>query len=101
MALTITPQTHGTLAITVKAGTTLLTDAIVTADIIDSTGKRVATNVPCNHAGSGVYNLSILPEWSESDGKVVEGQYYAEIKAVRAGKQRVRRIFYTVTFGRN
>lgn len=98
MALVIDPQTHGTLAIAVKDNATPVTDAVVVATIRDPANKTVATNISCPHAGSGIYNLTILPEWSESAGKPFEGVFHAEVKATRAGKQRVKRIYYVVVF---
>lgn len=100
MALTIDPRTHGTLSIAVKDGTIPLTDAVLTATIRDPKGKTVATNVSCPHAGSGIYELSILPTWSEVSGKAVEGSFHAEVTATRLGKQRMKRIYYLVSFDR-
>jgi len=99
VATYIEPQTDAILDITVKDAGALVTDATVTATGVWSpTGTQVASNVSMGHQGSGVYRLNIARAWSESAGKAVEGEFMAEIKAVRGGVERRRRFRYVVKF---
>jgi len=99
VATYIEPQTDAILDITVKDAGALVTDATVTATGVWSPmGTQVASNVSMGHQGSGVYRLNIARAWSESAGKAVEGEFMAEIKAVRGGVERRRRFRYVVKF---
>lgn len=96
----ITPQTDAELTITVKQGGAPRDDAAVTANVYSPKGVRVATNAPLTPRGGGTgeYVLAIAATWSEAAGKALEGEFVAEVKAIRAGAQTVERFRYTVRF---
>lgn len=100
-ALSLTPNTSGVLSVTVEEGGVLRDDATVTATVYPPQGRAaLATNVamPATGGGTGIYTLAVDADWSVSAGKYIEGEYIADVLAVRGLLQAMSRIRYTVRF---
>lgn len=100
MADYIAPNTDALLTITVKEAGVPRDDATVTAKVYSPKGQVVANGVSlaAQGSGSGAYVLSIDNDWSVIGGKPVEGEYVAEITAVRGSFTSTNRFRYTVRF---
>lgn len=100
MADHIPPNTDASLTIVVRAGSSPLDGATVTAKVYSPKGQLVASGVSLTGlgSGSGAYVLEIAAAWSISGGKYVEGEYVAEISAQSGIYQATNRFRYTVRF---
>lgn len=98
MATNLEPGTDGTLNLTVRtAGGNPVTDATVTARVVNPLRTTLGEDLSCPHVGDGVYALDIPHTWSYSDaGAEIRGLYTVYVTVVRGDDQRAFRTHFHV-----
>lgn len=96
----VDPKTNARMKIKVVAGSTVITDATVTANIVSPEGHLIVSNVSCPYSSTyTAYLLEILPAWSTGvSGEELPGVYLVQVAVDRFGKKRAKVLKYLVTF---